>query len=313
MRGIGVAVMCSACGARPSGALASSAARWRTPKRCCSSTTHSGQVAELHRRPRSARACPPPASSSPPASRAEQLAPPRGGRRAGQQLDRDEAAEQPVERRPGAARRASPWAPSARPGGRSRRRAASRRGRRTVLPEPTSPISSRCIGRSGREVGVDLGDAPRAGRPSARTGATAARVRPARRSARAGAAAAPSRRARRAPRHRELEQEELLEGEPLAGARVAPPRRRGSARRPPRPAGRPAARPRGARPGSGSDHMRGCAPKASQASLRSAAALMPLGGRVERHADRVPGAGASEPESSSCSLTQNWLRSLRCP
>src|SRR3954470_23677305 len=39
VRGIGVAVMCRRCGARPAGALASSAARWRTPKRCCSSTT----------------------------------------------------------------------------------------------------------------------------------------------------------------------------------------------------------------------------------------------------------------------------------
>ena len=39
MRGIGVAVMCSTCGATPSGALRSSARRWLTPKRCCSSTT----------------------------------------------------------------------------------------------------------------------------------------------------------------------------------------------------------------------------------------------------------------------------------
>ena len=31
--------MCSTCGARPSGALRSSARRWLTPKRCCSSTT----------------------------------------------------------------------------------------------------------------------------------------------------------------------------------------------------------------------------------------------------------------------------------
>ena len=80
------------------------------------------------------------------------------------------------------------------------RRAASRTGRTTVLPEPTSPISSRCIGGLGGEVGVELGERRSAGRRSARREASRASA-----SASPSAAAAPigiERRASRLPRRR---------------------------------------------------------------------------------------------------------------
>ncbi len=57
-------------------------------------------------------------------------------------------AQQPLDASRSAARRASRSAPSAPPGGRARRRAASRGAPRPSCREPTSPISSRCIGRS---------------------------------------------------------------------------------------------------------------------------------------------------------------------
>ena len=85
--------------------------------------------------------------SSPLASRSRASAPHRRGRRAGQQRERRGLlGQQPAEGHSRAARRASRSAPSAPPGGRLRAPAASRRRATTVLPEPTSPISSRCIG-----------------------------------------------------------------------------------------------------------------------------------------------------------------------
>ena len=51
--------------AAPPGPFASSAARWRTPKRCCSSTTADARAGRTRRRARSARGCRPPARARP--------------------------------------------------------------------------------------------------------------------------------------------------------------------------------------------------------------------------------------------------------
>ena len=146
MRGIGVAVMCSTCGASPAGALRSSARRWLTPKRCCSSTT--ATASRSKDTASSISACVPTSSfSSPLAS-----LPSRSARRL--------AVVDPVS---SAAWTSSPgirvcnvakccsasvsvgaisaaWAPCST--ARSIAYSAT-----TVLPDPTSPISSRCIGR----------------------------------------------------------------------------------------------------------------------------------------------------------------------
>ena len=122
------------------------------------------------------------------------------GRRdvAGDQLDLEaERLEQRCARSRRAAGRASRSAPSARPGRRPRRRAASACTATTVLPEPTSPSSSRRIGRGGarsrsssrtlrfwprrereRQAGVvALAAARRGGRAARRRGARRARRR----------------------------------------------------------------------------------------------------------------------------------------
>ncbi len=139
--------MCRMCGARPAGALRSSARRWLTPKRCCSSTTATAR--RSNSTGSSISACVPTSSfSSPLAS-----LPSRSARRP--------AGVEPVS---SAAWTSSPgisfcsvakccsasvsvgaisaaWAPDST--ARSIAYSAT-----TVLPEPTSPISSRCIGRS---------------------------------------------------------------------------------------------------------------------------------------------------------------------
>ena len=147
VRGIGVAVMWSACGTSPSGAL-------RVERRALAHAeavllVHHDhrQVAELHRRPRSARACPPPAEAAPLASRSSS-----SRRRA--------AVVEPVSSSTGMCPPSSEssvrWCCSASvsvgamnaawaPFSTARSMAASAIA---VLPEPTSPISSRCIGRS---------------------------------------------------------------------------------------------------------------------------------------------------------------------
>ena len=285
VRGIGVAVMCSACGASPSGAFASSAARWRTPKRCCSSTTHDGEVAELHRRPRSARACRPPAGARPLPS-----APSRSRRRA--------AGVEPVSSSSGTRRRAArssvrwccsasvsvgaisaAWAPFST----ARSIACSAT---TVLPAPTSPISSRCIGRSrARSSSISAialllvaGQLERQ-RPAPAVDHDPARGRAAARGARRGGAPA--------PRDGELEQEQLLEGQPAARSLARPPRCPGSARRRARRRAPAAARPPAALAGSGSGVSRK-RPRASHTSERRRAGAEPLRGRVDRHEpDRV--------------------------
>ena len=204
--------MCERVRHEPVGALASSAARWRTPKRCCSSTTTSAELAELH------------------AGLDERV---RADRRAGarpRQAAEDARAGAPRASSRSAARRQRPpssrssvrWCCSASvsvgaisaawaPFSTARSIACSAT---TVLPLPTSPISSRCIGRSRREVGVDLAARARSGPRSARTAATSASGRPPRRAASSGRARRPPRRARLRARHRQLEQEQLLEGEP---------------------------------------------------------------------------------------------------
>ena len=232
--------MCRACGTRPSAALASSAARWRTPNRCCSSTTHSARSRKCHRlldqrvgahhQRQLARGQP-----------RQQVAPAGGGGRAGEQLDRHRPAEQPVERdqvllgqrlggrhqrglaarsRPRAAWRAAPPRscrcrprPSAAAASAARRRGRRRSRRR---PRRWSPVSA-----NGSELRHASTSEPSPGSGGARAGR-----------APCGAPAAG---------HRQLQQEQLLEGEPAARSATPRPRCRGSGRRP-GPPGRSARR-----------------------------------------------------------------------
>ena len=144
MRGIGVAVMCRVCGGRPP-ERSLSAVRWRTPKRCCSSTTASASSAKLTSG--SISACVPTTSeSSPLASRASTSL----RRRAGVEpvSSAADTGSDPSSRwivakccsasvSVGAISAA--WQPC------STARSIAYRAI-TVLPLPTSPISSRCIG-----------------------------------------------------------------------------------------------------------------------------------------------------------------------
>ena len=217
MRGIGVAVMCRTCGTSPSGPLASSAARWRTPKRCCSSTTTTARRAK--RTSSSSSACVPTTNDSSPVASLLSVS------------ARRDALVEPVS---SARRTASPgmsaWSVakccSARTSvgamnaacmscSTARRIACSAT---TVLPEPTSPMSSRCIGRASASSSSSIGDrrALVAGElerqqllaPAPReVGRRVERRRAARRPA-LGAAA----------QQRELGEQELVEGEPAAAA-----------------------------------------------------------------------------------------------
>ena len=148
---------CAGCAAPgPAGALRSSARRWLTPKRCCSSTT--ATASRSNSTASSISAWVPTSSfSSPLRELAEQVGAAAAGR-------------EPVS---SAACTSSPgisfcsvakccsasvsvgaisaaWPPDST--ARSIAYSAT-----TVLPEPTSPISSRCIGRSLRDVVVDRG------------------------------------------------------------------------------------------------------------------------------------------------------------
>ena len=144
--------MWSACGASPPGALASSAARWRTPKRCCSSTTQTARsrnsTAVLDQRVR-AHEQRQLAGGQP----LEQVAPAGGRGGAGEQRDRHSTAQQPVERARGAARPASRWAPSARPGAPFSTARSIACSATTVLPEPDlahQQALHRALARRGR-------------------------------------------------------------------------------------------------------------------------------------------------------------------
>ena len=181
--------MCSACGASPSGALASSAARWRTPKRCCSSTTT--RARSRNSTGSSISACVPDhelelAVGEP----VEQLAPARGAGGAGQELHRQRARRAASRACGGAARRASRWAPSAPPGRRSRPRAAWRPARPPSCRSPPPP--SAAAASAARERGRRRSPRWRApGRRSARTAATSASGPRSRRARRAAALACP--------------------------------------------------------------------------------------------------------------------------
>ena len=158
VRGIGVAVMTSRCGGvRP---LARKASRCSTPNRCCSSTTTSAEVGELHvlldqrvRADHDARLTGRRVAAAPP--------PHRRRLRAGEQRHpgrrcRSRRACPPSARSPSIAEierwccaastsvgaSSAAWPPAS-------MTASIARSATTVLPEPTSPCSSRCIGRSG--------------------------------------------------------------------------------------------------------------------------------------------------------------------
>ena len=138
------------------GALASSAARWRTPKRCCSSTTatarRSNTTVVLDQRVRAdderqlagARACPAGRRAARPASS-------RSAARRGTSAPGMSACS--VAKCCSASVSVGAMSAACMPCSTARSIACSAT---TVLPEPTSPMSRRCIGRSAREVGVDL-------------------------------------------------------------------------------------------------------------------------------------------------------------
>ena len=90
----------------------------------------------------------------------------------------------------------------------------------TVLPEPTSPISSRCIGRSRGEVGVDLARSRSRWSPVGVNGSSSSRH--ARESVggsrRARRPRAPARRSRAQAQLDELVEQQLVEGQPPAAA-----------------------------------------------------------------------------------------------
>ena len=235
MRGIGVAVMCSTCGASPAGALRSSARRWLTPKRCCSSTTATDN--RSNSTASSIRAWVPTSSfSSPLAS-----FPSRSLRRP--------CGVEPVS---SAAWTSSPgisfwsvakccsasvsvgainaaWPPDST--ARSIAYSAT-----TVLPEPTSPISSRCIGRSWATIVVDRRHRlalVAGGRERERVLEPADRQLGGRLQRGRAGGLAPQ---RAAAQQRDLEQQELVEREPptarLLVAEVGGVERSGSVRQP---------------------------------------------------------------------------------
>ena len=253
--------MCSTCGSTAPGPLRSSAARWLTPKRCCSSITATA------REPNSTdswiRACVPTtivglaASPAPPAARrGGRFGRGRGQQRRGRRLRREqrlERAEVLLGERLGRRHQRGLVA-------RPRARAASRTGRPRSSREPTSPISSRCIG-SGPARSPSTSSSAARWSPVSSNGSESSQ-RPTR--SPAGPTRVPrplSARRRRRARQRGLVEQQLLEGEPparlgrlaLVGGEV---RRRPARRRPrasrPAPAGRagsgssafgPAARP----------------------------------------------------------------------
>ena len=214
VRGIGVAVMWSACGTSPSGAFASSAARWRTPKRCCSSTTTTAR--SRNSTGSSISACVPTTSWSWPLAsrssssrrRAALVEPVRSSTGSGPPSS-ESSVRWCCSASVSVGAMSAAWAPFST----ARSMAASAT---TVLPDPDLPHQQPLHRPLAREVGVDLVDRPLlvAGelerqRPAPAVHHHAARVERPR-----PAALAPG---PPAPRHRELEQEQLLE-------REAPPR-----------------------------------------------------------------------------------------
>ncbi len=304
VRGIGVAVMCSTCGASPSGALLrapragarrSGAAR-RPPRPPASGTRTSGSIS----------ACVPTTSEQLAARQLAQHL--RARARAGvEPVSSASVTGSPPSRRWIVAKCCSAsvsvgaisaaWQPCST--ARSIAYSAT-----TVLPLPTSPISSRCIGALARELVARSRRSRRAGRRSARTAARSAsqRARQRRRLRRARVAPRARAGARARAQQRELGQQQLLEGEPLARPRSRPAgvarevHRRQRARR-----GRAAARAPASRPGSGSTTSRSALARrrTSVEDLRRAdSPRSPGSGR--RLCDRRPRAGGRPVPLARC-------------
>ena len=175
VRGIGVAVITRTSGTA-SPALSRRAARCSTPKRCCSSIDDDAEAMEVDRRlDQGVRADHHVDGAG--GEIGEQLLAGGAGDLVGEQLDAQRAiAEQVVgvgdgevgeelartDSRCCSARTSvgairAPWLPDC-------TAASSAVTATTVLPEPTSPWSRRCIGRGDGEVGVDLADDSALGR-----------------------------------------------------------------------------------------------------------------------------------------------------
>ncbi len=197
VRGIGVAVITRTSGTRSPWPASRRAARCSTPNRCCSSmtTTPSDRKLTLLLDQRMGADD---QVDRPVVQAGEQPGPLGAGRPVGQQLEAQ--GPLPHEGRVvghGEVGQQVPQAEVVLLGqdlGRRHQRAlvAALHGRRagrstatTVLPEPTSPCRSRCIGNGAAEVGLDLGDDPLLGRRSAGTAGARGRRGPAARRGRA--------------------------------------------------------------------------------------------------------------------------------
>ena len=257
VRGIGVAVSASMCGSPPL-PLACSAARWPTPKRCCSSTIASPSRGNVTASLMTAWV-PITTSAMPAADRVVDLPLARRRERAGQELG---AHAEAVEQR----REAGVVLAGEDLGRRHERRLPARRAPRTPAPRPPPP-SCRCRrrpaaagasaapSRGRRAIVVDgrgLVAGQREGQRARRSPATLGLVD--RDGRRAELVARPA-----GLGQRQLEREQLVEGEPverrgdvgrlLREVRRAAARRRG-------PAGRRAPHRSGGRPAPGSDDSR---------------------------------------------------------
>ena len=165
VRGIGVALIMSMCGssASPSGLLSASlprrARRWATPKRCCSSMI--ARPSRAKRTCSSITACVPTTSAASPEATCSSIA----ARALPLRLPVSQAtvmpsgASQPTSFFRCCSARISVGAISAHCQPASMTTAAASAAT-TVLPEPTSPCSRRCIGIDARQVGRDLGGDP---------------------------------------------------------------------------------------------------------------------------------------------------------
>ena len=298
MRGIGVAVMCSTCGASPAGALRSSARRWLTPKRCCSSTTATASRSK-------ATACS--ISACVPTSRrsAPEASLPRRSARRPPGVEPVRSADDTSASGMSAWRVAKCCSASVSVGAISAAWPPCSTARSiaysatTVLPDPTSPISSRCIGRpavrsaSTAAIGAALVvrrlERQRVGQPP--RGQLAGRRQ--RLGPRGVAPARPP------PQQRELEQQQLLEREPAAAALVvaevrgvrAPPRGRAArGRRAAAPAAARRRRParRGARARAPRSGWRRCPSVAGYVATSPVAPVCSAVGACGLHAEAVP-------------------------
>ena len=302
--------MCSACGARPSGALASSAARWRTPKRCCSSTTHSARSRNSTGSSISAWV-PTTSASSPDASRASRSRRRAAGVEPVSSSTGTGAAEQPVER--------EQVLLGQRLGGRHQRglaavldRAQHRVQRHHGLAAADLPHQQPLHRPLARQVGVDRARSAAAWSPVSSNGSElrhgvhqepspgrAARAPPARRGARRGPATASWSRNSSSNASRRARPGLLVLGVGEVGAPPGPPGGRPGAR--PRAAPRAAARPRG---GSGRSPP---TPACAAWPPRCPAVAGCTGTRP------TVCTGAAPWPTSSCSVTQNSLRRRSLP